>query len=109
MDVERAFGVLQSRFAIVCGPACFWDDETLAYIMKACIIMHNMVIEDEGIVDPNELFDNGGDNVETSHEHIADFDEFIENHINIRNNETHHQLREDLVEHLWQHHSDQYN
>jgi hypothetical protein len=77
--------------------------------MKACIIMHNMIIEDEGIVDPDERFDNGGDNVETSHEHIVDFDEFIENHINIRNNETHHQLREDLVEHLWQHHSDQYN
>ena len=28
-DVERAFGVLQSRFAIVCGPARFWDKDTL--------------------------------------------------------------------------------
>ncbi|KAL5570233.1 hypothetical protein UlMin_026808 [Ulmus minor] len=37
-DVERAFGVLQSRFAIVRGPAHFWDQETLNYIMKACII-----------------------------------------------------------------------
>ena len=46
-DVERAFGVLQARFAIVRGPARFWDEETLADIMKACIIMHNMVIEDE--------------------------------------------------------------
>ena len=47
-DVERAFGVLQSRFAIVRGPARFWDQETLNDIMKACIIMHNMIIEDEG-------------------------------------------------------------
>ena len=46
-DVERAFGVLQARFAIVRGPTHFWDEETLADIMKACIIMHNMVIEDE--------------------------------------------------------------
>ena len=37
-DVERVFGVLQARFAIVRGPARFWDEETLAYIMKACII-----------------------------------------------------------------------
>jgi len=37
-DVERAFGVLQSRFAIVHGPVLYWDEETLAYIMKACII-----------------------------------------------------------------------
>ena len=43
-DVERAFGVLQSRFAIVCEPVQYWDEETLANIMKACIIMHNMII-----------------------------------------------------------------
>ena len=43
--VERAFGVLQARFAIVRGPARPWDIETLALIMKACIIMHNMIIE----------------------------------------------------------------
>jgi hypothetical protein len=47
-DVERAFGVLQSRFAIVRGPIRYWDEETLANIMKACIIMHNMIIVDEG-------------------------------------------------------------
>ncbi|RWR75069.1 putative nuclease HARBI1 [Cinnamomum micranthum f. kanehirae] len=46
-DVERAFGVLQTRFSIVRGPARFWDRQTLQHIMKACIIMHNMIIEDE--------------------------------------------------------------
>lgn len=33
-DVERAFGVLQSRFAIVKGPARFWQREDLQKIMK---------------------------------------------------------------------------
>ena len=47
-DVERTFRVLQARFAIVRGPVRFWDEETLSDIMKACIIMHNMVIADEG-------------------------------------------------------------
>ena len=28
-DIERAFGVLQSRFAIVRGPARFWDKKNL--------------------------------------------------------------------------------
>jgi len=46
-DVERAFGVLQSRFTIVRGPSRVWDTETLENIMKACVIMHNMIIEDE--------------------------------------------------------------
>jgi len=31
-DVERAFGVLQARFAILRGPARFWKQETLANI-----------------------------------------------------------------------------
>ncbi|XP_020245144.1 uncharacterized protein LOC109823270 [Asparagus officinalis] len=46
-DVERAFGVLQSRFVIINGPARFWDKRTLHDIMTTCIIMHNMIIEDE--------------------------------------------------------------
>ena len=46
-DVERAFRVLQARFAIVRGPAQFFYHGTLHDIMKACIIPHNMIIEDE--------------------------------------------------------------
>jgi hypothetical protein len=108
-DVERAFGVLQSRFAIVRGPARFWDVDTLKDIIIACVIMHNMIVEDEEIVDPDECFENGGDNVEPSHGRTADFDEFIKNHKDIRSNETHYQLREDLVDHLWHHHPDLYS
>jgi hypothetical protein len=36
--------------------------------MKACIIMHNMIIEDEGDVDPEECFDDE-ENVRVSHHH----------------------------------------
>ena len=46
-DVERAFGVFQSRFAIVARPLHFLDKHVLHNIMNACIIMHNMIIEDE--------------------------------------------------------------
>ena len=46
-DVERAFGVLQSRFAIVHGPARFWDKAYLGRIIRAFIIIHNMIVEDE--------------------------------------------------------------
>ncbi|TVU25077.1 hypothetical protein EJB05_27556, partial [Eragrostis curvula] len=56
-DVERAFGVLQKRWAIIRHPARLWDREELADIMYACIIMHNMIVEDErgiyGIPDDN--------------------------------------------------------
>ena len=47
-DVERAFGVLQSRFNIVWRPGRFWQRFALTRIMKACVILHNIIIEDEG-------------------------------------------------------------
>uniref|UniRef100_R7WBQ9 L-gulonolactone oxidase n=1 Tax=Aegilops tauschii TaxID=37682 RepID=R7WBQ9_AEGTA len=46
-DIERAFEILQTRFAIVRGPACFWDKKTLSNILICCVILHNMIIEDE--------------------------------------------------------------
>ncbi|XP_047326472.1 uncharacterized protein LOC124930153 [Impatiens glandulifera] len=51
-DVERAFGVLQARFAIVRGPGQFYDRATLKKIMLACIIMHDMIVEDERELHP---------------------------------------------------------
>ena len=46
-DVKHAFGVLQARFAIVRGSARFFYPKMLQKIMKVCIILHNMIIEDE--------------------------------------------------------------
>ncbi|KAL0002365.1 hypothetical protein SO802_016146 [Lithocarpus litseifolius] len=56
-DVEHAFGVLQVQFAIGRGPTRLWRIETLDYIMKACIILHNMIIEDERDANGAEDFD----------------------------------------------------
>ncbi|XP_010463340.1 PREDICTED: uncharacterized protein LOC104744008 [Camelina sativa] len=54
-DVEHAFGVLQSRFAIVKNPALIWDKVKIEKIMRACIILHNVIVEDER--DGYTLFD----------------------------------------------------
>ena len=106
-DVERAFGVLQARFAIVRGPARFWDEEILADIMKACIIMHNMVIEDEGDIGNND-FDGSDANppVQVSHAYTPELEDFMQTHYQIRDSVTHSQLQSDLIEHLWQRHGD---
>jgi len=46
-DIERAFGVLQARFKIIREPARLWDIADLGIIMRSCIILHNMIVEDE--------------------------------------------------------------
>ncbi|KAM2238258.1 hypothetical protein COP2_013681 [Malus domestica] len=43
-DVERTFG---TRWAIVRGPAQFWQTKDLHSIIMTCIILHNMIVEDE--------------------------------------------------------------
>ncbi|XP_050212628.1 uncharacterized protein LOC126664324 [Mercurialis annua] len=106
-DVERAFGVLQARFSIVRGPARFWHRETLKNIMKACIILHNMIVEDERHVknlDYNyDSFDVNPD-ISVSQERSAELLEFIQCHRRIRDRDTHLQLQQDLIEHIWRTH-----
>ncbi|XP_045083158.1 uncharacterized protein [Aegilops tauschii subsp. strangulata] len=46
-DVEHAFGVLQSRWSILCHPARLYARGDIKNVMTACIIMHNMIVEDE--------------------------------------------------------------
>ncbi|KAM1666470.1 hypothetical protein ACFX14_045737 [Malus domestica] len=46
-DVERCFGILQARWAIVRGVARMFDVESLRSIMMTCVILHNMIVEDE--------------------------------------------------------------
>ena len=45
--MEQAFGVLKSQFAIICGSSRAWNMDTMKDIMLTCIILHNMIVEDE--------------------------------------------------------------
>ncbi|XP_023747873.2 protein ALP1-like [Lactuca sativa] len=47
-DVERAFGVLKQRWHIIKHPARTWDREKLRTVLTACVILHNMIIDEEG-------------------------------------------------------------
>ena len=47
-DVERAFGVLQSRFAILTTPSKLWYMDDMMYVIRCCICLHNFIIERRG-------------------------------------------------------------
>jgi hypothetical protein len=46
-DVERCFEVLQARFAIIQNPYRLWKMDTIYEVMVICVILHNMIIENE--------------------------------------------------------------
>ncbi|CAM8999165.1 unnamed protein product [Rhodiola kirilowii] len=46
-DVERCFGILQSRWAILRHSGMLHRKSVLKTIMLACIILHNMIVEEE--------------------------------------------------------------
>ncbi|XP_040994291.1 uncharacterized protein LOC121240832 [Juglans microcarpa x Juglans regia] len=105
-DVERAFGVLQGRFAIVRGPATYFDREVRKEIMYACIILHNMIVEDErhlylGAFQFVYKQMDGTSHEPISRDHIPEFTEFIQQHHHFRDTKTHSQLQNDLIEHMW--------
>ncbi|XP_071729152.1 uncharacterized protein [Rutidosis leptorrhynchoides] len=47
-DIERAFGVLQGRFAMLKTPARSKDFNKIRRHMYACIVLHNMIQENNG-------------------------------------------------------------
>ncbi|XP_048596576.1 putative nuclease HARBI1 isoform X1 [Brassica napus] len=106
-DVERAFGVLQSRFAIVKNPALLWDKEKIGKIMRTCVILHNMIVENErhgyAQIDTSE-FESG----ESSRSSRVQRRESIHGgdmlgiRREVRDKEKHDRLKADLMENIWQ-------
>ncbi|CAH9101109.1 unnamed protein product [Cuscuta epithymum] len=115
-DVERAFGILQTRWAIVRGPGRMYQTQTLRDIMLTCIILHNMIVEDE-----YEETDDDDDDA-TTQDYSAQYDytvphiqfdlnhdaptlhDYMMRHNRIRSTAVHTALKNDLVNHLWGHH-----
>ena len=111
-DVERAFGVLQARFQILDRPCKLWCSDAMTVIFRACVIMHNMIVEDERddysltqkyltegpdfvpiVVTPAPTLPNTNDQIRS-------------NLRGMYNAQRHIDLRTDLMEHLWVLHGD---
>ncbi|XP_071714850.1 uncharacterized protein [Rutidosis leptorrhynchoides] len=101
-DVERAFGVLLGRFHILRLAARTMSVNKMRRVMDCCIILHNMILEDQGFAlsDWEEEFIT--EDMENRPERIPnrgrDQDIIIRE---IRDRTVHDQLTDDLVEHIW--------
>ncbi|XP_021845408.2 uncharacterized protein [Spinacia oleracea] len=116
-DVERAFGVLQARFAIIRQPSFAYDEDILSDIMKACLIMHNMLVEDERDMyiradvlrryyeqdlSSSSATVNNGEPFEFQAGRPVNINDYLGRRVAMRNRQTHQSLKDDLIEHNWQ-------
>jgi hypothetical protein len=99
-EIERAFGVLQTRFAVIRGPAYGWDRRQLNNIMVTCIILHNMIVEDEGPNAQDTNYSNVGD-LAVPYGTTQERADWIAANHKLRDPTLHSQLLHDLIEHQW--------
>eukprot|EP00294_Goniomonas_avonlea_P008603 CAMPEP_0114549320 /NCGR_PEP_ID=MMETSP0114-20121206/5464_1 /TAXON_ID=31324 /ORGANISM="Goniomonas sp, Strain m" /LENGTH=437 /DNA_ID=CAMNT_0001733993 /DNA_START=24 /DNA_END=1337 /DNA_ORIENTATION=+ len=109
-DVERAFGVLQARWHIIAQPCRFWQQDDLQLVMMTCVVLHNMIVEDEHPLQLNQLdFDPPESRFSIraaiSHAPAAavTMESMMDELEQIQSSAIHHALTHDLIIHVSQH------
>ncbi|XP_076935985.1 uncharacterized protein LOC143602899 [Bidens hawaiensis] len=95
-DIERAFGVLKKRWAMLANPIRFWTREKITEVVITCIILHNMILEDEG----KAICQNYQGDIPRQESTITNEQRLANINI-IKSCELHGNVRHELVEHLW--------
>ncbi|XP_076957036.1 uncharacterized protein LOC143632387 [Bidens hawaiensis] len=89
-DVERAFGVLKGRWCILSRPVRAMKKPTISSYVYACIILHNMLIKEDGnAISPDWVPD------PPNHVPVPN-----DVQLDLRDEDIHHRLRRDLVAHI---------
>jgi Plant transposon protein len=108
--VERVFGVLFQMFNILYQPSRLWYVEDMNNVVKACIIIHNMICEERresytgtinvGVNNPtssaSELIPYKS--VQSENEQVAHWRDCVDH---IENSHHHTKLQQSLCDHLW--------
>jgi len=106
-DVECAFGILQSRFCILRRPARLYEQGDLENIMLACIMLHNMIIEDERDIEQVPLDLNEEASTYTVQEATIspgenpEMEDVLNRNFILHDRQAYKQLQSDLIEHIW--------
>ncbi|XP_021811714.1 protein ALP1-like [Prunus avium] len=119
-DVERCFGILQARWAIIRVAARMFDEEVLRSIMMTCIILHNMIVEDEYDYSSEDVYEPdpmntaltriyekpiGLNGEPVQHEPLVRdggvMTRMIDRYTEMQSSYIHERRQVDLIEHLW--------
>ncbi|GJW71840.1 putative nuclease HARBI1 isoform X2 [Tanacetum coccineum] len=95
-DIERAFGVLQGRWGIIRQPARAFEINALKRIMYCCVMLHNMILEDEDfVVNLRDVFVDPTPDIPQEWTERCDL--HVRKHKELRDSKVHNDLRDDLV------------
>ena len=92
---------------MVRGPARLWSKEDHWYIMQWCVLLHNMIVEDEREEPDNFNYHQEPNCIRVlkpkdyEHHDPLLLNDFLKIHEEIEDRSSHERLRDDLVEHLW--------
>lgn len=107
-DAERALVVLQMHWRIIKGLSRLYMRNNMQDVMYACIILHNMIIEVEGLhttywtPDEDEASNNSDSwNQRVSQGPTDSFGDYVEGTTVLHNKRAHARLVDGLVEELW--------
>ncbi|CAL2230040.1 unnamed protein product [Prunus armeniaca] len=108
------------RWAIIRGEARLFDEEVLRSVMMTCIILHNMIVEDEYDYDVDEVYEPdpmnttltriyekpmGPNGEPVQHDPLVRDGTFmhrmIERYTEMQSSYIHEHRQVDLMEHLW--------
>lgn len=104
--VEQAFGVMQSCFKIGAEPTRLWEHKQIDKIMWVCIVLHNMIVEDEkDMLTQYDLNETPGSSIalppELNNGATPSFADVIRRDVEVCDWSMHARLKGDLVEHIW--------
>jgi hypothetical protein len=109
-DIERAFGILQSRFHVLTTGCRFWSREFMHSVIKCCVILHNLIIDYEREHGEDSTYINDAQYapnhpftvVSRERAQPPSTSEQVAVLSTIQNPDMHRRLRNDLMSHLWE-------
>ncbi|GJU39872.1 ALP1-like protein [Tanacetum coccineum] len=96
--VKRAFGVLKTRWKLIKYPARGMSRRRLSDVMYTCIILHNMIIHDNGEAISPDFFP---EDQHRDDDHVKTHEESMQVTQEIISRTGHLSLKADLVKHIW--------
>ncbi|GJW50271.1 ALP1-like protein isoform X1 [Tanacetum coccineum] len=100
-DIESAFGVLQGQWGIIQQPTRAYHMKTIKRIMYCCMILHNMILEDQkfDISEYWHMYVPPESNIQSTW--VERCERQQRGNKEFRDRRVHKDLRQDIVEYLW--------